>query len=276
MIDKVGAAAVASATATPTRAGSRRVHLERPARARRRRQRRWRRSRKSSARGWPPGRRCSATTGDNHPDHWVGGLASPDLHAIVILFARDVAERERCEREHAGLRRAVAGRRRCSRRSTWKPSRRSTTRTEHFGYRDRLSQPVDRGNRRASRRPVRDRPLKAGEFFLGYHDEDGRCRPLPQPEVLSRNGSYLAYLRMEEHVGAFREFLRQHGGDAGGAGADRGEADGTVAQRRAARARAGQGRPGARRRPAADQQLQLRKEWTRTATLSRSARTSGA
>ena len=33
--------------------------------------------------------------------------------------------------------------------------------------------------------------------------------PLPQPEVLSRNGSYLAYLRMEEHVGVFREFLRQ-------------------------------------------------------------------
>ena len=39
-------------------------------------------------------------TGANHPDHWVGGLASPDLHAIVILFARDVLERERCVREH--------------------------------------------------------------------------------------------------------------------------------------------------------------------------------
>src|SRR3982750_887708 len=41
--------------------------------------------------------------GANHPDHWLGGLASPDLHAIVILFARDAAERERCTREHAGL-----------------------------------------------------------------------------------------------------------------------------------------------------------------------------
>ena len=27
--------------------------------------------------------------GVNAPEHWVGGLASPDLHAIVILFARD-------------------------------------------------------------------------------------------------------------------------------------------------------------------------------------------
>jgi hypothetical protein len=39
-------------------------------------------------------------TGANHPDNWLGGLASPDLHAIVILFARDVAERERCVRKH--------------------------------------------------------------------------------------------------------------------------------------------------------------------------------
>ena len=40
------------------------------------------------------------TTGANHPDHWVGGLTGPDLHAIVILFAKDVAERERCREEH--------------------------------------------------------------------------------------------------------------------------------------------------------------------------------
>src|SRR5262249_31053948 len=40
-------------------------------------------------------------TGKNHPDHWVGELASPSLHAIAVLFARDVAERERCKREHA-------------------------------------------------------------------------------------------------------------------------------------------------------------------------------
>ena len=40
-------------------------------------------------------------TGANQPDHWVGRLSSPNLHAIAILFARDVAERERCQQEHA-------------------------------------------------------------------------------------------------------------------------------------------------------------------------------
>src|SRR3954463_15247475 len=38
--------------------------------------------------------------GDSAPDRWIGGLASPALHAIVILFARDVEERDRCERQH--------------------------------------------------------------------------------------------------------------------------------------------------------------------------------
>jgi hypothetical protein len=42
-------------------------------------------------------------TGANHPDNWVGGLTSPDLHAIVILFARNKAEHGRCVTEHEKL-----------------------------------------------------------------------------------------------------------------------------------------------------------------------------
>src|SRR3954453_7624815 len=38
--------------------------------------------------------------GDSGPDQWIGELASPALHAIVILFARDPEERDRCERQH--------------------------------------------------------------------------------------------------------------------------------------------------------------------------------
>jgi len=42
-------------------------------------------------------------TGANHPDHWVGGLARPDLHAIAILFARDGPERAQSLAEHDKL-----------------------------------------------------------------------------------------------------------------------------------------------------------------------------
>ena len=81
---------------------------------------------------------------------------------------------------------------------------------DHFGYRDRLSQPAIEGTGDVPT-PGSGAPLKPGEFFLGYPDEAGMTVPLPQPEVLSRNGSFLAYRRMEEHVGRFREFLEQHG-----------------------------------------------------------------
>ncbi|HET9334232.1 MAG TPA: peroxidase [Gemmatimonadota bacterium] len=148
------------------------------------------------------------TTGANHPEHWVGGLTDPALHAIIILFARDVAERERCKHEHLGL----------LERSGVKPLSSLDLEAvppldyshEHFGYRDRLSEVAIEGTG-AEPTPGSGRTIRAGEFFLGYPDETGLVPALPQPEILSRNGSYLAYFRMQEHVGRFREFLREHG-----------------------------------------------------------------
>ena len=81
---------------------------------------------------------------------------------------------------------------------------------DHFGYRDRLTTPAIEGIGDVPT-PGSGAPLKAGEFFLGYPDESGVTPELPQPEVLSRNGSFLAYRRFQQHVGAFRDFLRQHG-----------------------------------------------------------------
>jgi Dyp-type peroxidase family len=148
-------------------------------------------------------------TGINHPDHWVGGLASPDLHAIAILFARDAAERDRCAREHERYLAECGGVEVLSSLDleALPPYEYAH---EHFGYRDRLSQPEIEGSGTPPR-PGSGPALKAGEFFLGYDDEAGPAPPLPQPEILSRNGSYLAYRRLQEHVGAFRDFLRRHG-----------------------------------------------------------------
>jgi deferrochelatase/peroxidase EfeB len=149
------------------------------------------------------------TTGANHPNHWVGGLASPDLHAIVILFARDVAERERCRQEHQNFL-LQCGDLELLSSLDLEAIPPFDHAHEHFGYRDRLSQPVIEGMG-VEPTPGSGPPLKAGEFFLGYPDEEGPGTGLLQPEILSQNGSYLAYLMMQEHVGAFRDFLRQHG-----------------------------------------------------------------
>jgi Dyp-type peroxidase family len=148
-------------------------------------------------------------TGANHPDNWVGGLASPDLHAIAILFARDGAERTRCLSEHARLLARCPGVELLSSLDL-EATPPFEYAHDHFGYRDRLSQPVIEGTGEHPT-PGSGAPLKAGEFILGYPDEDGPPANLPQPEILSRNGSYMAYRRLQEHVGAFRDFLRQHG-----------------------------------------------------------------
>jgi deferrochelatase/peroxidase EfeB len=149
------------------------------------------------------------TTGANHPDLWQGRLASSDLHAIAILFARDVAERRRCQQEHEQYVSECAGVEVLSSLDL-EATPPFDYAHEHFGYRDRLSQPVIEGTG-IEPTPGSGPPIKAGEFFLGYPDEDGLPPRLPQPEILSRNGSYVAYLRMHERVGAFRDFLRQHG-----------------------------------------------------------------
>src|SRR4029078_7998106 len=147
--------------------------------------------------------------GDSHPDNWVGGLARPDLHAIAILFARDAAERDHSRAEHDKL---VA---RCEGVEVLSTLDLNATPPfdhahDHFGYRDRLSQPAIEGSGEDPT-PGSGAALKAGEFILGYPDEDGPVINLPQPEVLSRNGSYMAYRHLREHVAAFRDFLREHG-----------------------------------------------------------------
>jgi deferrochelatase/peroxidase EfeB len=149
------------------------------------------------------------TTGANHPERWVGELASPRLHAIALLFARDVAERERCRLEHERYVKQCDGVELLSSLDL-EAIPPFDYAHEHFGYRDRLSQPVIEGMG-IEPTPGSGPPIKAGEFFLGYPDEEGAATGLPQPEILSRNGSYAAYLMMEEHVGAFRQFLQEHG-----------------------------------------------------------------
>ena len=149
-------------------------------------------------------------TGRNGPEHWDSYLAAPAFHAIAILFARDAAERGRSMRSHAEHLARVGGVQLLGSLDLHALPPFGEAR-EHFGYLDRLTHVTIDGTNEsptAGSLPA----VKPGEFFLGYEDESGESAPLPQPEALTRNGSFLAYLRMQEHVGVFRDFLRTHGG----------------------------------------------------------------
>jgi Dyp-type peroxidase family len=148
-------------------------------------------------------------TGDNDPRHWVDNTAGSELHGIAILFARDATERSRCVIEHNKLVAMCHGVEVLSSLDL-EATPPFDYAHDHFGYRDRLSQPAIEGSGEEPT-PGSGAPLKAGEFILGYPDEGGSIPTQPQPDTLSRNGSYMAYRRLEEHVGRFREFLREHG-----------------------------------------------------------------
>ena len=152
--------------------------------------------------------------GANHPDNWIGGLAGPRLHAIAILFARDAAERDRSVREHDALLARLPGVEVLSSLDLEAIPPFQSVR-EHFGYRDRITTPEIEGTGIEST-PGSGPPVKAGEFILGYPDEeDGPCAEAAAAgKFYLGDGSYMAYRRLHQHVGAFRDFLREQGGPA--------------------------------------------------------------
>ena len=52
-------------------------------------------------------------------------------------------------------------------------------------------------------------PLKAGEIVLGYPDETGELPPMPSPDVLGRNGTYVVFRKLHTKVAAYRTYLRE-------------------------------------------------------------------
>jgi Dyp-type peroxidase family len=79
-----------------------------------------------------------------------------------------------------------------------------------LGYKDGIDQPAIEGSG-VEPLPGQGRPIKAGEFILGYPGEAGAPLPAPQPDILGRNGTYVGFRKYQSRVGAFNRFLRANG-----------------------------------------------------------------
>jgi len=79
-----------------------------------------------------------------------------------------------------------------------------------LGYKDGIDQPPIEGSG-IDPLPGQGRPIKAGEFILGYPGEAGVLLPMPEPEILGRNGTYIGFRKYQSRVGAFNRFLRANG-----------------------------------------------------------------
>jgi Dyp-type peroxidase family len=148
-------------------------------------------------------------TGESSSEHWEKPLGTSDVHVVVVVTSPDQAtlkatlDRARpALAEMPGI--APIWRQDCHALPNEK---------EPFGFRDGISHPAVEGSGIPGSNP-HEAPLKAGEFVLGYRDEMGGFPPMPQPDVLGRNGTYVVFRKLHQRVAEFRKFLKANASDA--------------------------------------------------------------
>ena len=143
-------------------------------------------------------------TGESDPARWEPPLGTGDVHIVIVGVSPDSARLE------AALARAEQALRDLPEvRAIWRQYCHAlSTGTEPFGFRDGISHPAIEGSG-ISGTNANEPPFKAGEFVLGYTDETGGMAPVPTPEVLGRNGTYVAFRKLHQRVAAFRRFLKE-------------------------------------------------------------------
>ena len=146
--------------------------------------------------------------GDSGPDRWEEPLGRPDVHIALATLAPDQARLDelverarRAEDEFPGI--EVIWRQDCYQLATGRTS---------FGFRDGIGQPAVEGVGTPPTNPG-ESPIKAGEFILGYPDETGALPPMPTPDVLGRNGTYVVFRKLHTRVAAYRRYLRERSAD---------------------------------------------------------------
>jgi Dyp-type peroxidase family len=141
-------------------------------------------------------------TGDSAPEKWEKPLGSLDVHVVLTAIAPDLprleAALDRARKTYETLKGITA---------IWRQDCHVLEgEREAFGFKDGISHPAVEGSGIAGSNP-HEKPLKPGEFVLGYPDEMGDTPTPPQPDVLGRNGSYIVFRKLHQNVAGFRRYL---------------------------------------------------------------------
>jgi Dyp-type peroxidase family len=144
--------------------------------------------------------------GLNDPKNWDAAFGKGQIHLAVSVFS-DSEDNKRRLLDHA--------RTQIEKSSGLTPLFRQDFGAQpgdlnSLGYKDGIDQPAIEGSG-VEPRPGWGQPIKAGEFLLGYPGEAGIQLPVPQPDVLGRNGTYVGLRKYQSRVGAFNRFLHANG-----------------------------------------------------------------
>lgn len=139
--------------------------------------------------------------GESDPGNWEQPLGTPAVHIALAALSPDSVRltkvMERAQQAYGQLPGIeVIWRQDCYQLETGRTS---------FGFRDGIGQPAVEGTGKNTN--PHEAPIKAGEFLLGYPDETGALPPMPSPDVLGRNGTYLVFRKLHTRVAAYRQYL---------------------------------------------------------------------
>jgi Dyp-type peroxidase family len=159
--------------------------------------------------------------GPHAPEHWEGGLGGPDIHAMGWIRTDSDEGREEATRIILAEMAAMGGVEVRFVQDTMALAHENGIGSEgqHFGYADPISQPPIEGAGAPSypgdgvlEPDGTWRPLKPGEFLLGYEDEAGAVgTQTPEPFELRWNGTYMVFRKLYQDVAAFRRYLTEAG-----------------------------------------------------------------
>lgn len=143
--------------------------------------------------------------GENDPKNWDQPFGSGHIHVLVSIFSDSQEKWQRAmelkRQQYRGLSgvTVLATRDFGAQPGDLNP----------LGFKDGIGQPAIEGSG-VDPLPGQGRPIKAGEFILGYPGEAGVPLPMPEPTVLGRNGTFLGLRKYQTRVGTFNRFLRDN------------------------------------------------------------------
>jgi len=177
----------------------------------------------------------SAQLGDagrGQPEHWEAPLRPGEVHVLLTVYGIDADERDRAA---AGVREILDGPRSGLAHHARLDAQTLEGAREHFGFADGFAQPAilgdgrdvqpgqgipgpshpwcppeDPDHRRSADGQTVWRSVRAGEFVLGYLDEDGRMPPAPAAPF-DRNATFMVWRKLHQDVAGFRAMRRRWG-----------------------------------------------------------------
>jgi len=142
-------------------------------------------------------------TGESAPERWEQPLGRDDVHLAIYALAPDAARLEEALDGAREALRDVPGVALIWEQGTYMlPTERTS-----FGFKDGISNPAIEGSGIFGTNP-QEEPFMSGVFMLGYPNDSHALPPMPTPEVLARNGSYVVFRKLQTRVAEYRQYLR--------------------------------------------------------------------